>query len=260
MKKLLHLFSSISCFLLLVTCYLLLVSPVLAATSLSLTGPTEKLSINKSFSVTVSITSTDNTLGTDLVLAYDPDLLRFDSVTPGTIYPNYSKSDQTTAGKVTVSAVSDFTKGVTPNGTYATISFTPLKSGQTDISLAFDAQNPALSGVTPFEGDQANLLTQAPSPLALTITSSPLDQFTSATSSGIPLIAKIIIALVALGLIAFTISRRRQKPIAPDLPSAPPPPIATPPTPEPPTSPSPSTVSPTNESGTETQPPMPPFP
>ena len=192
---------------LLATGYWLLASPAHAATSLELTTPKSSLPINKAFDVVINITSDDNTLGTDVVLNYDPQILRLDSVAPGTLYPNYSKvNGQTTTGTVNISAVSDFTSGITPNGTYATLIFTPLKGGTTDISLAFDPSNTALTGVIPFEGDSPSVLSQAPTPLSLTITAASLLNQVPSGTWRLPVTMAVIVALI---IIVFFLMRRK---------------------------------------------------
>lgn len=154
-KLLLFLFLSI-----LVTQYLSNFSPVLAATTVTLQTFDPQISPNQTATVIIDITSTDETLGTDLVLTYDPTILKPTAITPGTVYPNYSDTDLSeNSGTLYISAVSDLTQGTTPNGQFASVTFTALKPGYSDMGIAFDPEDSSLSGVIPFDGSDENLLT-----------------------------------------------------------------------------------------------------
>jgi len=145
-------------------------TPTFANTTISLSNPNEKITQNIPFEITVNITSTDNTLGTDLVLQYNPDVLKLNSVTPGSVYPNFSNLENLlTNGTLHISGASDFSKGTIPNGLFATISFTSLKSKSTQISVAYDPTDSSLTGVIPFEGNETNLLNQTPQSLEISI-------------------------------------------------------------------------------------------
>lgn len=218
--------------LLLVTCNLSLVSASLvhAATSISLTTQTPRVKVNQTFDVSINLTSTDTTLGTDIVLKYDPQILELTSVTPGTLYPNYppNVSGQTTTGQVNISAVSDFSSGVTPNGTFATLKFTPLKAGQTEVIFAYAPGDTALTGVIPLEGNTPNLLVAAPSPLAITIQDNPLANVQTSASNLRLLLT--LSAIAVLAIVIFLMFIRRKSP-TPTLPPTPPPPTPLPPSP-----------------------------
>lgn len=186
----------------LITSFTSFTAVISAATSLSLSSSTTSPKVGQEFTVTLTITSSDSTLGTDVVLAYDHNLIDFTSVTPGTIYPNYSPAQApTTPGKVFISAVSDFTKGVTPTGTFATVAFTPKAAGTTQIALDYQPQATNLTQVIPFDPENStNLLSQAPPPLALTITSDPLGTI---TKSGFPLFIIPLALIVIFGTVIF---------------------------------------------------------
>ena len=149
--------------------FFLIAPPALAYTAALLQTDKTTLSPNQTFNLTINLTSNDSTLGTDLVLTYDPTVLQPTSVTPGNLYPTYSNYDlESTNGTLLVSAVSDFTQGTTPNGLFATVTFTAIGPGESSIALAFDPEDSALSGVIPFAGSSENLL-EPPSPLTVTV-------------------------------------------------------------------------------------------
>lgn len=143
-------------------------------TKLSLTTQSGKVRVGQEFQVEAVLSSTFNTLGTDLVLQYDPQQLALTKVVPGDVYPEFSDtqnlSQQTQEdGTVYLSAVADFQRGAVPDGVLATLYFTPLKSGSTTIHILYDSNDSTLSGVIPFEGTENNLLSQAPEPLTVQV-------------------------------------------------------------------------------------------
>ena len=126
-----------------------------------------EVKLNSEFLVNVNIRSDQNTLGTDLVISYDAQALSLVEVIPGVVYQDFSKTDNSMGkseqnGLIYLSGIADFNRGVIPVGNIAALKFIPLKTGSTEIEVLFDSSDSTLTGVIPFEGNEANLLAQAP--------------------------------------------------------------------------------------------------
>lgn len=135
-----------------------------------------QVEVESQLAVTVNVNTTQNTLGTDVVVKYDPNSLELVSVTPGDLYQDFS--DTTSAfelakseGKVTLSGVADLNTGTVANGVFATLNFVPLTETSTQIEILYDEADSTLSGIIPFEGNEANILTEAPQPLEIEVVS-----------------------------------------------------------------------------------------
>lgn len=141
------------------------------STEILLSVSKEKIKLKTPFTVNVAVSSNENTLGTDLKLSFDPDKLELLEVVPGEVYPNFSNPESLTEanGEIYLSGVAEITKGIVPNGNLASINFQSKSPGKTEINVVYDLSNTTSTAVIPFEGDEVNLLTQAPEPLVIEI-------------------------------------------------------------------------------------------
>lgn len=151
-------------------------SPVVRAqeTRLLLSTPKDRVELNSQLVVDIHLQTSLLTLGTDVVLTYDPQVLELTAVVPGDIYQDFSdpvevleKAKQT--GQVRLSGVADFNQGIVANGVMGTLKFKPIQVGSTQIEVLYDQTSSTLTGVIPFEGEELNLLVQAPEPLVVEI-------------------------------------------------------------------------------------------
>ncbi len=128
--------------------FFILASPASAfAATLGLSPSTG--TFNKGCNVTVSVeldTTSTATDGTDAIIKFDPTKLKANSITPGTIYPDYPGSNIDSAtGKITISGLASVQQAYTGKGTLATIDFTVLSTattGVTPVTFEFDPANP----------------------------------------------------------------------------------------------------------------------
>jgi hypothetical protein len=127
---------------------LFVVLPVQAAT-LSLSPATGTFNKNCNFSVKVDLDTVGaQTDGTDAILIYDPSRFTANSITNGTIYPDYPGNtiDNPTPGKIVISGLASLTQPFTGKGTLATVNFTVKSASQTGVSqikFDFDPNNKA---------------------------------------------------------------------------------------------------------------------
>lgn len=135
-----------------------------------------QVEVESQLAVTVNVNTTQNTLGTDVVVKYDPNSLELVSVTPGDLYQDFSDTNNIlelakSEGKVTLSGVADLNTGTVANGVFATLNFVPLTETTTQIEILYDETDSTLSGIIPFEGNEVNILTEAPQPLEIEVVS-----------------------------------------------------------------------------------------
>lgn len=146
------------------------------AAQLSLSTENNEVKVDSPFEVEVNVSSIQTSLGTDVVIKYDPAVLDLVSIKPGTLYQDFSDTEAAIQaakkdGIIRLSGVADFNKGTVANGVLGTLSFNALSESSTKVDILYDESDPTLSGVIPFEGNKDNLLTQAPQPLKLEIVS-----------------------------------------------------------------------------------------
>ncbi len=94
--------------------------------------------VGKTLEVSINLTTSEPTDGTDVIVKYDPALLQAQTVTPGTIYDAYpaQKIDSKT-GTITLSAIATGATGFSGNGAFAKVTFKALKAGSTTLSLDY---------------------------------------------------------------------------------------------------------------------------
>lgn len=124
--------------------------------TITLQSPKTQLSVGEKFTVSINIFSDKLTDGTDLIILYDPKILSVEGqgtakvpVLLGTLYSDYpiNKLDDT-AGRITVSGISNKPGGVNPSGLFGSVIFQAKSPGLAKISLDFTAGSTADTNVT----------------------------------------------------------------------------------------------------------------
>lgn len=116
--------------------------------TLSLEPATGAFNRGCSFSVNVNVdTGGSQTDGADAILIYDPSRLTANSITNGTIYPDYPGNNiDAQSGKISILSLASVTAGFAGKGILATINFTVKDSaatGATQVKFDFDPLNKA---------------------------------------------------------------------------------------------------------------------
>jgi len=111
--------------------------------SLSLLPQQKEIKINKPFEVRVEInTKGKSASGADVVVTYDPKILNVSesSITTGNIFPLYPLVKiKPEKGQIAITGVisQEEKPSFQGKGTFATIKFTPIKTGKTTVSFDF---------------------------------------------------------------------------------------------------------------------------
>lgn len=118
------------------------------AATLSLDPPTGTFNLGCSFSLKVNLdTGGAQTDGTDAILLYDSSRITANSITNGTIYPDYPGNNiDAQNGKITISGLASVTTAFSGVGALATVNFTVNSSaptGATQVKFDFDPINKA---------------------------------------------------------------------------------------------------------------------
>lgn len=144
---------------------------VVQAAEVSLAIFTPSTKINEGFTVTINLAGNDLTMGTDIVLRYDPTRLIAQKVSEGTIYPTYNPAVTARINKdvgiIVLSGSTGVGQSVPANGVFGTISFVALKDGKTNITFEYEPGMTNKTGVISPTGEE--LLTTKPLPLSVTI-------------------------------------------------------------------------------------------
>lgn len=121
--------------------------------------------------VDIILSGAEETLGTDLVIKYDPKMIKVMGVQEGSLYPAYqppfAKRINTKLGEVRLSGSVNLGQPVKADGIFATILFRTLGKGQTKISFDYQPGVTDKTGVINFAGK--NLLTIPPKELTMNI-------------------------------------------------------------------------------------------
>lgn len=140
-----------------------------AQVSLTTTSPSPK--VNERFAVTIALAGGDETLGTDVVLRYNPASLVVQEVMEGTLYPTYNPAGEARinkdAGLVVLSGSTGFGQSVQANGVFGSVSFVAIKDGKSAVTLDYEPGMTNKTGVIGSAGEE--LLTSAPAPLPITV-------------------------------------------------------------------------------------------
>lgn len=140
MDKFLNLFLSI---------FLFLAFPASSfAATLSLSPSSGTLNKGCNYSVDINLdTGGLNTDGTDAIVKYDPSKITVNSVSPGTIYPDYPTANpNSSTGTITISGLASVSTPVSGSGKFATINLNinsaSTTSTTTGLNFVFDPNNP----------------------------------------------------------------------------------------------------------------------
>lgn len=118
--------------------------------SIILTVPKTTYKVGEKIPVSINIDSTKATDGTDVILTYNPSLLKVTvPVAVGTIYDDYplNSVDEKT-GKVSISGISSTPDGKIVQGVFGTATFIAKALGKTIISVDFTKGSTTDSNVT----------------------------------------------------------------------------------------------------------------
>jgi len=143
-----------------------------AAATLSLSPQVKTITVGSEFDININLaTNGKETLGTDVVITYEPVFLEAVKITPGTLYPNYPPGGQRidqVAGKVYLSGAANFGAPVSESGLFGTIIFKGRVPGKTAISFDWEEGSTTKTSIVPYVG-YANLLKAPPEGLTLSI-------------------------------------------------------------------------------------------
>lgn len=124
-------------------------------TVITLSAPKTSLRVGEEIKVEINISSNSKTVGTDLVIKYDPKLLSVETVGTsknpvqvGTIYRDYPlNSLESSVGRITVSGITDSQGGVLASGLFGSIVFQAKSQGVANINLDFNPSQTTDSNV-----------------------------------------------------------------------------------------------------------------
>lgn len=146
-------------------------APAVSAAGLSLQIEKSLLKVGQETTVSIMLSGGEDTLGTDVVLIYDPQNLEAKEVKAGTLYPSYNPAadariDQT-IGQITISGSGGFGQPVKADGLFATVTFQAKKFGSFQVQFDYAPGVTAKTGVIDFAGNE--LLTEPLQPLTVQI-------------------------------------------------------------------------------------------
>lgn len=109
--------------------------------------------------VEVWVSTEEATIGTDVVLQYDEEMLGLIEVIPGDVYPNNSEVDvdKMEKGEIVFSGVAEIGNPVIPDGVLMLVVFEALSDGQTEISILQEDGSTIGTGIVPYEGIEDSL-------------------------------------------------------------------------------------------------------
>lgn len=148
------------------------------AAELKLEAEKTSFAVGETIHVNVNLSGKEETVGTDLVLTYDPKAVQVVGIDDNQLYPVYnppaSSRVNASMGTIKLSGSANFGKPVMADGTFAMVKLKALAPGSATLSISFKKGNTTLSGVLGKNGQE--LLSAAPKPLTLTITGEDLKQ------------------------------------------------------------------------------------
>lgn len=153
--------------------FLLFIPSTVSASELKLSTQKKVLSVGETFKVDINLTGGEATLGTDIIINYDPAFLEAISLEEGSLYPSYqpipAKRILADQGKINLSGSANINQPVKAEGIFGTTTFKSKKSGNTVISFDYDKTATNKTGVINFSGQ--NLLSGTPENLPVDISS-----------------------------------------------------------------------------------------
>ncbi len=113
-----------------------------ASATLTMTPATTTIAVGSTVTLDINVDSAGaKTIGTDVIVKYDPAKLEFVSITKGTVYSSYSTEvKDTTAGTVSLSGfvnTNEISTGVAVKGVFAKVTFKGKVAGAAAVSFDF---------------------------------------------------------------------------------------------------------------------------
>ena len=143
-----------------------------ASASLSFGITTKTVPVGEEVKVPLYVSSAGiETIGTDIVISFDPKILYATKVVPGDLYPSYPPNTidiDNTHGKIWFSGTVGTHVPRVVEGTVGSVFFRTKKVGITSISFTFERQGTADSNIIPLLGP-VDLLNEQPKDLELVI-------------------------------------------------------------------------------------------
>ncbi|KKR33161.1 MAG: hypothetical protein UT63_C0022G0004 [Candidatus Gottesmanbacteria bacterium GW2011_GWC2_39_8] len=140
------------------------------AAEISLITTDTDVKVGDNISVDITLSGNEDTLGTDVIMIYDPVIITPIEVTNGSIYPTYNPAGQarlSTKGKIFLSGSASIGKPVPAKGTFATVTFEAKSGGRTTISFDYEKGSTSKTGIIDFKGN--DLISNAPEKVNLQI-------------------------------------------------------------------------------------------
>ncbi len=140
------------------------------AAELTLEADKSSVAVGKTLNVNVNLRGRESTIGTDLVMTYDPKMLQVLGVEGNTLYPVYNPAASSrvnaSTGTIKLSGSASLGKPVNADGTFGIIRLKALVSGSSQLTISYQKGSTSLSGVLGKNGQE--LLNSAPKPLTIT--------------------------------------------------------------------------------------------
>lgn len=155
------------------------------AAELTLEAEKTSVAVGETLNVNVNLSGKELTVGTDLVLTYDPKIVQITGVESNQLYPVYNPAASSrvnaSTGTVKLSGSANFGKPVSADGTFAMLKIKTLAPGSATMSISYKKGSTTLSGVLGKNGQE--LLSSAPKALTIKVTGDMKKQSTSTQSS-----------------------------------------------------------------------------
>lgn len=153
-------------------CGMMVVFPVQTyAAQMSFEAEKTSFAVGDTVNVNVNLSGGEPTVGTDLVLTYDPKAVQILGVEDNKLYPVYNPAPSSrvnaASGIMKMSGSAHFGQPISADGTFAMIKVKGLSAGTTSLSISYKKGSTTLSGVLGKDGQE--LLSAAPKPIQLTI-------------------------------------------------------------------------------------------
>jgi len=157
----------ISAFLILVFSF----APGVSAAELSLQTEKPKLKLGQATTVAIVLFGGEDTLGTDVILTYDPQKLEASEVKARDLYPAYNPADgkriDADKGKIFLSGSGGLGQSIKAKGVFAVVTFLAKSPGQTTIAFDYQVGSTTKTGIIDLTGK--DLLTATPRSVTVTI-------------------------------------------------------------------------------------------
>lgn len=146
-------------------------APSVSAAGLSLQTEKPKLKLGQITTMAIVLSGGEDTLGTDVILTYDPQKLEAVEVKEGSIYPTYNPAGEkridADRGKIILSGSGGMGQPVKADGVFAVVTFQTKSPGQTTVVFDYQIGNTTKTGVVDFTSK--DLLTTIPRSVTVVI-------------------------------------------------------------------------------------------